>query len=215
MKFVSEKKDADAMWDRMATPPKSALKEIKGGDLGAAGLSMIDPMWRYRALTNEFGPCGKGWKYSIVSKWETEAKGKWWSGTVTNVEVLFYYRMEDGEWSEPIPAFGSSRLTSDEALKGALTDAISVATKMIGVAADVYMGYWDGNKYNRPDDASTIMLRINQLEKELIAAKIVKSNTEFAKRIEKKFGGPLSGLSDQELLEVEQVLTLLKGEPDV
>lgn len=220
MKFVSEEKNtgADTMWTRMATPPKTALKEIKGGNLGAAGLSMIDPMWRYKALTKEFGACGEGWKYEIVRTWETEAKGKYWSGTITNVEIIFQYRRDSADdenyWSSPIPAFGSSKLTDDEALKGALTDAISVATKMIGVAADVYMGYWDGNKYNKPDDAEEIILRIHLLGQELINSGIVKDNTEFTKRIERKFGGTLGDLSDGQLLEVEQVLILLKGGPD-
>ena len=40
---------------------------------------------------------------------------------------------------------------SDEARKMAYTDALSVAAKMIGVAADVYMGH--GSKYDRPNGA--------------------------------------------------------------
>ena len=36
---------------------------------------------------------------------------------------------------------------SDEAFKMALTDALSVALKMIGVAADIYLGLFDGSKY--------------------------------------------------------------------
>jgi hypothetical protein len=36
---------------------------------------------------------------------------------------------------------------SDEAFKAAYTDAIGNAMKFIGVAADVYMGLFDDNKY--------------------------------------------------------------------
>lgn len=36
---------------------------------------------------------------------------------------------------------------SDEGYKMALTDALSVAMKQIGVAADIYAGLWDGSKY--------------------------------------------------------------------
>ena len=53
----------------------------------------------------------------------------------------------DGEWSDAIPGTGGSSLVamersgayvSDEAYKMALTDALSVAMKSLGVAADVY-----------------------------------------------------------------------------
>ena len=37
--------------------------------------------------------------------------------------------------------------TSDEGFKMALTDALGVAMGKIGVAADIYMGQWDGSKY--------------------------------------------------------------------
>ena len=36
---------------------------------------------------------------------------------------------------------------NDEAVKMAVTDALSVSLKMLGVAADIYMGRWGGSKY--------------------------------------------------------------------
>ena len=60
---------------------------------------------------------------------------------------LFY--KADGEWSEAVPGTGGSTFVaseknglhmSDECFKMALTDAISVSAKALGVAADVY---WD------------------------------------------------------------------------
>ncbi len=65
-------------------------------------------------------------------------------------------RERDKEWSSPIPGIGGSMLvakeqsglhTSDEAYKMAITDALSVAMKMLGVAADIYAGLWDGAEY--------------------------------------------------------------------
>jgi hypothetical protein len=62
----------------------------------------------------------------------------------------------DDVWSDPIPGIGGSMLvakeksglrSNDEAFKMATTDALSVALKMIGVAADIYAGLWDGTKY--------------------------------------------------------------------
>jgi hypothetical protein len=59
-------------------------------------------------------------------------------------------------WGEPIPGIGGSMMiakersglyNSDEAYKMAVTDALSVAFKALGVAAEIYMGNWDGSKY--------------------------------------------------------------------
>jgi hypothetical protein len=49
------------IWDALAKPPKEALKTIKGGRL--SGMTDVNPQWRYKAVTDVFGPCGVGWKY--------------------------------------------------------------------------------------------------------------------------------------------------------
>ena len=41
--------------------------------------------------------------------------------------------------------------TNDEAFKMAVTDAFSTSLKMLGVAAAVYEGRWDGSKYSQPE----------------------------------------------------------------
>ena len=43
---------------------------------------------------------------------------------------------------------------SDEAYKMAVTDALSVAFKAFGMAAEVYLGNWDGSKYKDAPPAS-------------------------------------------------------------
>jgi hypothetical protein len=66
------------------------------------------------------------------------------------------------DWSLPIHGIGGSKLISseskglhnnDEAYKMAVTDALGTALKMLGMAADVYMGRLDGSKYasDQPD----------------------------------------------------------------
>ena len=137
------------LWNNLKKPPPEALRPIKGGRL--KGMSDIKPQWRYEAMTKEFGPCGVGWKFEIVRKWSEDGS----DGQVfAFVDINLY--IKNGEWSEPIPGHGGSMLiakesgglhSSDEAYKMALTDALSVAMKMIGVGAEVYMGNWDGSKY--------------------------------------------------------------------
>jgi len=140
------------IWDKLKTPPATALKKIGAGRL--KGMSDISPQWRFQIMTNVFGPVGSGWKYTIDKLWlETGV-----DAICAFAMVSLYYR-ENGEWSDPIPGIGGSMLvakeksgpyTSDEAYKMAVTDALSVAMKALGVAADVYLGMMDGSKYQPP-----------------------------------------------------------------
>jgi len=137
-------------WDLLARPPKEALKEIKGGRL--SGMTDVNPQWRYKAMHDVYGPIGIGWKYKIERIWPEEgSEGQVFMFAHVTVQVK-----ENGEWTDPIPGIGGSMLIekqksglyqNDEAIKMAITDALSVALKMLGVAADIYMGRWDGSKY--------------------------------------------------------------------
>ena len=117
------------------------LKRISGGNLN--GKSDINPVWRFQVLTEAFGPCGFGWKILEKERWTSEAAGE--IGAFVKVEL---YINIGGTWSEPIEGVGGSKLCgkgrgdglNDEAWKMATTDAISVACKSLGIAADVYTG---------------------------------------------------------------------------
>lgn len=137
-------------WDKFSRPPKEALKAIQAGRL--KGKSDINPQWRMKAMTETFGPVGIGWKYSIDRLWLE-------SGNAPEIcaFALVSVQVKDGDqWSESVPGIGGSSFvtqekngpfTSDEAFKMAVTDALSVAFKALGVAAEVYMGNFDGSKY--------------------------------------------------------------------
>lgn len=139
------------LYNKVKQPPKDALKQIGAGRL--KGMTDINPQWRYHALTEHLGPCGIGWKYQIVKLWMdngTEGQVIAWAEIALHIKV-------DGAWSEAIPGIGGSTFiakeksglhTSDEAYKMAVTDALSVACKMVGIGADIYAGKWDGSKYN-------------------------------------------------------------------
>lgn len=137
------------IWNALKQPPKSALKQIGGGRL--KGMTDVNPQWRYQAMTEFFGQCGQHWKYEIVKLWLEPAT----DGQVCAFAQINLY-VKGSVWSEAIPGIGGSMLiaqeknglhVSDEAYKMAVTDALSVAMKMLGMAADIYAGLWDGSKY--------------------------------------------------------------------
>lgn len=128
------------LYEKLRTVPDSAKKTIQAGKL--KGFTDINPVWRIKALTEAFGPCGIGWRPEIVRQWLES-----YEGVICAFCNINLYIKVDGAWSEPIPGTGGSRFVSqtrngtdvsDECFKMAYTDAISVAAKMIGVAADVY-----------------------------------------------------------------------------
>lgn len=158
MKDQEQKQDSPqgdnlAFWKTWEHVAPGMLKEIKGGNLN--GKSDINPVWRFKELTEAFGPCGFGWTVREVERWKDEAAGE----ISVNVKVHLLVRI-CGEWSEPIEGVGGSKLCgkgrgdgiNDEAWKMATTDAISVACKAIGMAADVYTGR---QSHKDPDQQKT------------------------------------------------------------
>lgn len=140
-------------WDKLRTVPKTSLKTIQAGRL--KGKSDINPQWRYQVLTETFGPCGIGWKFTIEKQWIE----KYDNGEIASFANINFYFKHESEWSEPIPSNGGSMFVanerngpyvSDECYKMAITDALGTAVKMIGVAADVYGGFLD-SKYGKEE----------------------------------------------------------------
>ena len=145
-------------WEALSHPPADALKKITGGRLN--GMTDIKPQWRYLVMTQEFGPCGVGWKYTVTKQWLEPGDG---DQTVAFVNIDLFVKNGD-EWSDAIPGGGGSMFianerngkhTSDEAYKMATTDALSCAMKMLGVGAAVYLGEWNGSKYRNEPVALT------------------------------------------------------------
>lgn len=138
------------IWNKVREVPKTAMKEIVGGRL--KGMTDINPVWRLKILTEQFGICGFGWRYEILDERLEDAANNEISAFV---KINLYIKV-DGEWSAPIPGTGGSSFvaseksglrTSDECFKMALTDAISVACKALGIGADVYWNK-DSSKYD-------------------------------------------------------------------
>ena len=164
------------IYDANRAVPANAQTAIAGGRL--KGKTDINPMWRIKALTEQFGVCGFGWKYEIAEKrLEQGADGN----VSAFVDINLYVKIGD-DWSEPIPGTGGSSFvaketrglhTSDECFKMALTDAIGVACKALGMAANVYWNN-DRTKYNG-GGAETKQTPTNDLNDKL---KDIKANAD-------------------------------------
>ena len=162
----------DTIWLKLKTPHKDALRQIKGGRL--KGMTDINPQWRLFAMTELFGPIGVGWWYVIESVDYKDGP----EGQVALFVRISLFVVIEGKESHAIPGVGGSKLIekessglhfNDEALKMATTDALSVAMKQLGLAADVYMNNMDGSKYQKPEDVAALSEAIStEQEQEIL-----------------------------------------------
>ena len=138
------------LYNKVRAVPNEAAKKIEGGRL--KNMTDINPMWRIKTLTEQFGPCGIGWYYEITKQWMEQGSNDEVAGFCN---INLYVKVGD-QWSKPIQGTGGSSFivkekaglyTSDEVYKMALTDAISVACKALGFGADVYWAK-DRTKYD-------------------------------------------------------------------
>lgn len=142
------------IYNRVRSVPSAAKKSFNNGKFSGTD---VNPMWRIKTLTETFGPVGLGW-YVEVTEMRQEALGDEIMA-VCNINLYVKY---GGEWSLPIFGTGGNMLrsstkkglvNSDEGYKMAYTDALSVACKALGVAADVYFEK-DVTKYTQYEQQS-------------------------------------------------------------
>lgn len=149
------------VWNKVKTPPEWAIKKIEGGHL--KGKSDINPQWRMQVMTEYYGQCGIGWKFTIEKEWTAEFEKTVLVFVKINLYVARTHSPDNvallPHWSDPIPAIGGDFLVeqvkdkngtpyssyNDDAYKMATTDALGKAMTALGVAADVY----NGSKYER------------------------------------------------------------------
>jgi hypothetical protein len=146
------------LWDRLGKTDPAHTKPFKRSG-GFSGTS-IKPIYSYRRMTEEFGPCGEGWginepSFQVVTGSEGEV--------LVYCTVSIWHGTKDktvfGVGGDKVVVKQSSGLRGDdEAFKKAFTDGVTNALKLIGVGADVHMGMFDDDKY------------VNTLKQEIAAA---------------------------------------------
>lgn len=135
------------LWDILGrTDPAHTKAFTRGGGFKGTALK---PMWSFRRMTEEFGPCGTGWgvgepSFQVVPGPEGEVlvycTASIWYG---NDKATCF-----GVGGDKVVGKNKYGLNSDdEAFKKAFTDAVTNALKLIGVGADVHMGLFDDSKY--------------------------------------------------------------------
>lgn len=180
------------VYNAFAEVPANAKKTITAGRL--KGMTDINPMWRIQKLTERYGPCGIGWYYDITDKQVIEGAD---GVKCAFLDILLYVK-ENGEWSKGIPGTGGSTFvakekgglyTNDECFKMALTDAISVSCKALGMGSNVY---WEKGrtKYDlAKDDEKKVEDKVEPAKlmtaREMLIAKLTEKGidiTEYAQK---------------------------------
>lgn len=188
------------IYNRVRQVPDEAKKAISAGRL--KGMTDINPMWRIKKLTEEFGPCGIGWWTKVTDRW-TETVG---DETCAFVDLELYIKVGD-EWSKPITGSGGSKLAtkersgiyvSDECYKMAETDALSVACKKLGIGADVYFSA-DRTKYSQTVDDSK---KIGANDVKILIDYLQKNGISDQKIIERYRVKALSDLTQKRYIEI-------------
>lgn len=188
------------IYNRVQQVPDEAKKAISAGRL--KGMTDINPMWRIKKLTEEFGPCGIGWWTKVTDRW-TETVG---DETCAFVDLELYIKVGD-EWSKPITGSGGSKLAtkersgiyvSDECYKMAETDALSVACKKLGIGADVYFSA-DRTKYGQTVDDSK---KIGANDVKILMDYLQKNGISDQKIIDRYRVKALSDLTQKRYIEI-------------
>jgi hypothetical protein len=162
------------IYEQSRAVPNEAKKQFNNGKFSGTDIS---PMWRIKKLTELFGPCGVGWYYDVLS----ERSEQHHDTTMAIVDLNLYIKT-DGEWSKPIFGTGGNTLVkttrsgitvSDEGYKMALTDALSVACKALGIGADVY---WDRDTTKYTQGSSDTAQDVGEAKLKEMDAKLTKVN---------------------------------------
>ncbi len=146
------------IWDKLCeTDPKYTKGFKKGG--GFSGTA-INPTYGIKKLTEAFGPCGVGWGTEIVQNYFYE--GRWLSErdreVIHTVILKLWFESVKDEKAEIKHVIGVGTTTfvgankhgiytDEEFFKKTMTDALSNASKQLGLSADIFMGLYDDSKY--------------------------------------------------------------------
>lgn len=144
--------DNKALWKRAFMTDPRAVKAITGKQYSG---NSPKPYWIIERLTEEFGPCGIGWGFTILSeRFEHFGEGK--TAESLHIACVRFWYMLDGKRGE-LEQVGQTRasyttskdrfLVDEDAPKKSVTDALVKCASYLGFAGDIFSGRWDDSRY--------------------------------------------------------------------
>lgn len=144
--------DNKALWQRVCVTDPKAVKPITGKQYSG---NSPKPYWIVERLTDEFGPCGIGWGFTILNeRFEHFGDGK--TAEVLHIAVVrFWYMLGDkrgeleqvGQTRASYTTSKDKFLVDEDAPKKSVTDALVKCASYLGFAGDIFSGRWDDSKY--------------------------------------------------------------------
>lgn len=141
--------DNKALWNRVCVTDPKHVKAITGKQYKG---NSPKPYWIVERLTEEFGPCGIGWGFTILN----ERMERLSETDLLHVAVVRLWYVLDGKRGE-LEQIGQTRTTykksdgglmvDEDAPKKSVTDALVKCASYIGFAGDIFAGRWDDSKY--------------------------------------------------------------------
>ncbi len=128
------------LWNEVECTNPDHTKKVTFG----RAITAIDPYHQIKNATQQFGPAGKGWGWSVVD-----------TKFLPTNEVACLVRVWHGDDTKYIEQWGQNGLFIDKAekkkdtdcMKKATTDGITKCLSMLGFNADIFLGKFEDNKY--------------------------------------------------------------------
>lgn len=141
--------DNKELWKRAFTTDPRAVKPITGKQYSG---NSPKPYWIVERLTDEFGPCGIGWGFTILNERMERLSD---TDTLHIAVVRFWYvlngqRGEFEQIGQTKAAYEKSKgglMVDEDAPKKSVTDALVKCASYLGFAGDIFSGMWDDSKY--------------------------------------------------------------------
>lgn len=141
--------DNKALWARAFTTDPLAVKPITGKQYSG---NSPRPYWIVERLTDEFGPCGIGWGFTIMA----ERFERFSDHDTLHIAIVRLWYVLDGKRGE-LEQIGQTKasymtnagkfMLDEDAPKKSVTDAIVKCASYLGFAGDIFSGRWDDSKY--------------------------------------------------------------------
>ena len=128
------------LWNAVEKTNPAHTKEVKLGRT----ITAIDPYRQIKNATEQFGPAGEGWGWSVVD-----------TKFLPTNEVACLVRVWHGTPDKYIEQWGQNGLYMDKAenkkdtdcMKKSVTDGLTKCLSMMGFNADIFLGKFEDNKY--------------------------------------------------------------------